>query len=511
MYIKQEIVLKCYREGASQRQISRELNISRKTVRKYIEAYQSEASTSNKEVSMSVFTLDLTTPPLYHVGQRAKRCLTEGIITAIDIHLSDNALKVSQGFGKQILKKIDIFESLQREGHQISYSTLCNYIREKLHKQSFKEAYIRQVYEPGVECEFDWAEIKLSINGTLGRYYMAVFTSSYSNYRYSLIFERQDTLAFVESHIKFFSHLGGVYQKMTYDNMRVAVARFVGRHEKEPTAALLQMRGHYLFSHRFCNAYSGNEKGHVERSVEYVRRKAFGREQSFSSLDEAQQHLDIALEGINKSKQQLTGRSANDMLADERPMLHKVAAPLSFSDSHQLRVNKYSAVCFGTNYYSVPDHLVEALVDVKIHSRKIEIYYHNTLVATHDRCFGRHQWIISIEHYLATFTKKPGALRSSVALISSPYLKDLYQRYYQDAPREFIDLLKFCVRFKVAQSTLEKTVNQLISMCTHKISTEQITAIIGNKPPLTALLPADKSETATHSIKLLTQITAILN
>ena len=53
---------------------------------------------------------------------------------------------------------------------------------------------------------------------------------------------------------------------------------------KEPTQALLDLRAHYLFSHRFCNARKGNEKGHVERSVEYIRRKAFALKGDFTDL-----------------------------------------------------------------------------------------------------------------------------------------------------------------------------------------------------------------------------------
>jgi len=40
MYTKQEIIIKNYREGHSQRRISSELQISRKTVRKYILEYE---------------------------------------------------------------------------------------------------------------------------------------------------------------------------------------------------------------------------------------------------------------------------------------------------------------------------------------------------------------------------------------------------------------------------------------------------------------------------------------
>jgi len=40
MYTKQEITLKSHREGQSQRSISRDLQLNRKTVKKYIEEYE---------------------------------------------------------------------------------------------------------------------------------------------------------------------------------------------------------------------------------------------------------------------------------------------------------------------------------------------------------------------------------------------------------------------------------------------------------------------------------------
>ena len=346
----------------------------------------------------------MASAPSYKSRVGAKRRLTEEVSGAIDIHLSENASKTSSGLRKQVLKKIDILESLQVQSFEVGYTTVCNYIRARAKKHTTKETYIRHVYQPGSTCEFDWGQVKLEINAELNRYYLAVFTSAYSNYRYSLIFQRQDKLAFMESHVSFFLHISGVYQQMTYDNMRVAISRFVGLHEKEPTRAFLQMRNHYLFTHRFCNIYSGNEKVHVERSVEYIRRKAFAPKHSFLTLDQAQEHLHKTVDRLNQTKQQLTGLTADELFKDEQPHLYKTTSALAFSESTPCRVDKYATICFGTNHYSVPDHLVESLVDVKVYSLKLEIFYRNTLIATHERNFGRQQWLISIEHYLATFT-----------------------------------------------------------------------------------------------------------
>lgn len=511
MYTKQEIILSSYREGKSQRQISRDLQINRKTVKRYVEEYEKLQQVNNQSSAMPELSACMTSPPSYASRIGAKRKLTQEVSAAIDIHLSDNNLKTGSGLRKQVLKKIDILESLHLQGFEVGYTTVCNYIRIKTKKQSIKEAYIRQVYQPGSVCEFDWGEVKLEINGELNRYYLAVFTSAYSNYRYSLLFQRQDTLAFMESHVSFFSHIDGVFHKMTYDNMRVAVSRFVGLHEKEPTRALLEMRGHYLFTHRFCNIYSGNEKGHVERSVEYVRRKAFAPKYSFSTIEQAQDHLHQTVDRLNQTKQQLTGMTADELFKHEQVHLYKTSSALAFSESTPCRVDKYATICFGTNHYSVPDNLVESVVDVKVYSLKLEIFFRNTLVATHERNFGRQQWLISIEHYLATFKRKPGALNSSVALVSSPYLKELYDDFFAATPRDFIDLLQFCVRFNVAQVKLEETVKLLISLCIHNITTEKITAILGNKTVETSCLVVDKSETAAQSKNLLKELTAIMN
>jgi transposase-like protein len=510
MYTKQEIIIRSHREGKSQRRISHELQISRKTIRKYIADYENLQKVSIKPET--VLTTYLSSPPIYNVGIRSKVRLTKEIQSVIDILLEENNKKVQQGMRKQILKKIDILQLLHEQGLEIGYTTVCNYICEKQGKSAVsKETFIRQQYQPGSSCEFDWGEIKLNIGGQVSRFQLAVFTSSYSNYRYAVIFKRQDTLAFMESHISFFEHIGGVYHQMVYDNMRVAVAKFIGKHEKEPTRALLQMKGHYQFSHRFCNAYSGNEKGHVERSVEYIRRKAFGFKSDFANKEEADKYLGTTIIRINQAKQQLTGRTAIEMFADEKKLLWQYKEPLACSDSVQLRVDKYATISYCTNRYSVSDNLVGCFVDVKVFSNTLEVYNQNKLVASHPRDYGKHQWIISIEHYLDTLRQKPGALNGSVALTCSPYLKKLYLQYYTETPRDFIDLLHYCRQNKISAENLETTVSRLVELCTKGITTEKLMALLGNKPREAVKQVAVINQTVYMAQEQLKQVTALMN
>lgn len=514
MYTKQEIILRSHREGKSLRTISRELQINRKTVRKYIQEFEDSLQSASSDESPPAFDSGyLSSPVQYHVGNRTRYRLTSEITAIIDELLETNDRKRESGMGKQCLKNRDILNILHDRGFTIGYTSVCSYIAEKTSKSFVKEAFIRQTYKPASMCEFDWGELKLEINGVVTRFYLAVFTSCFSNYRLAFLFNRQDSLSFVESHVHFFSHIQGVYHQMVYDNMRVAVSRFVGKHEKEPTQALLQMRGHYLFTHRFCNIYRGNEKGHVERSVEYVRRRFFGEVYSFTSLEEAQEHLLSKLNGINKERQQLTGKSALELFEQEKAHLYRSPGKLAYYDAHQLRIDKYCTFSFGTNRYSVPDHLVGTLVDVNVYGNKLTVHHNNTLVATHERSFGRHEWIISIEHYLETFKRKPGAIGSSVALASRPYLEELYHEWYTHSPREFVDLLQYCLRHKVPQSSLENAVQQILLLSIQGPSTDQIMAVLGNKPMDNSAEFDDESsrQILKESQKLINTVNLLLN
>ena len=509
MYTKQEIIIKSHREGKSQRQIARELEISRKTVRKYLIDYEAHRSCFPDE--QASLTKYLSKAMSYQSGSRGKLRLTREVQACIDQLLEKNKCKLHQGLRKQLLKKIDILEALHNKGYQIGYTTVCNYIREQEGKISDKEAFIRQEYQPGTSCEFDWAEIKLTISGRQCRLYLAVFTSAYSNYRYAVIYQRQDTLAFLESHVAFFSQVGGVYHEMVYDNMRVAVAKFIGPHEKEPTQALLQLKGHYQFAHRFCTVYRGNEKGHVERSVEYIRRKSFGVKSNFETIQEATAYLNMVVGKLNNTIQQLTGKTAMDMFSVEKKELWKAPDPLACSEAVQLRTDKYATVSYRCNRYSVPDNLVGCFVDAKVFSQKIEFYHENQMVASHVRDYGKHQWIIAIEHYLNTFNKKPGALQGSVALSRSSYLKGLYQQFYLNRPRDFIDLLHYCYRYRISGEKLETVVSRIAGSCPKGVDTEKITAILGNKTASSGTIPSGNNETMSMAKKQLQQVATLFS
>lgn len=248
----------------------------------------------------------------------------------------------------------------------------------------------------------------------------------------------------MESHRNYFREICGVPHIMVYDNMRVAVKQFVGPAEKTPTEALSRISAHYVFSFRFCNARAGWEKGHVERSVEYVRRKAFSLSVNYSSLEEAQRHLDDvcrAMDGespLGDASQKQLRISAD--LAAMRPW----PGDIGCFEAVEYAVSKWSAVCVKGNHYSVPDRLVGQNVIVKLYSDRLVIVKDKQKIATHERLSAQGGWSLKLEHYLTTLLRKPGALAGSVALQQVPHLvKRLFDNHFADSPRDFLELLRY--------------------------------------------------------------------
>lgn len=510
--VNHQIILLYFREGLSLRKIAQQLRISRDTVKARVDAYERFKTLPVKDQldPQSAKSQYLLKGPVYDSSNRVKRKLTAEIMSIIDACLKENETKRLEGRLKQQLRKIDIHEKILIAGYSIGYTTISEYIRDQT--AQVREAFIRQGYAPGAVCEFDWAEVKISIAGKYHRYYLAVFTAAYSNYRYALLFQRQDTLAFKEAHICFFDHVGGVFHQMVYDNMRVAIARFVGKTEKTPTEGLLQLSRWYQYQWRFCNTARGNEKGHVERSVEYVRRKVFGFREQFDSFGEAQDYLLHRVEELNSRTATAGQESPRAMLEAEREGLYAYPGRMECFAAENHRVDKYSTITFGTNRYSVPDHLVGTMVLVKIYSDRLRIYDAKALVCEHNRSYDRLSWQIDLNHYLYTLQRKPGAMPGSVALQRAPgWLKQLYTAHFVHDTRAFIELLQYCQTHCIADELFINAVERLSRQGADQVMTTHVIALLGNQPEPEPALSTEPDLIAATSLENLLELASLMN
>ena len=514
---KQKVILR-HIDGLSNRAIAKELQMSKDTVNKYINEYEHqkyELLLSKPDMARTELIQAIVEKPKYNSDGRKPIKVTPEIREFIENCIELNRKKRSDGRSKQVLKKIDIHEELLSKEYEISYSTVKRLVNEI--EERHRQAYIRQEYEAGDVCEFDWGEVKLDIAGEgFKAYQMAVFTAAKSNYRFAMLFRSQDTPAFQQSHGEFFEHCKGSYKTMVYDNMKVAVKRFVGLHEKEPTQALTQLSLYYGYRFRFCNIASGNEKGHVERSVEFIRRKTFRLKESFDSLADANRFLLESCLRLNNQKAS-DGRIPLELFNYEKEYLNPHIPIFESCTISESKVDKYSTITVKQNHYSVPDTLVGKMVMTKVYTDKIIIYDDGCIVGVHYRSYRNHDWVIELRHYLKTLYKKPGALSHSTALLQADTkIKNIYDTYYSKDAKTFLGILE--IIYEKGVDAVTAAIKELERISPLDMSQEKVRAICDHmaeakssiKKEYTDTLSAKSRETLSQYNKL-ASIQAIAN
>jgi transposase len=418
--------------GESNREVARQTGLNRETVSKYWEEYKRmRHELLNEGVDEKRMQEKLLSKPKRAVNERKKRKYTEGVETRLKEILKEEKRKdaaLGQGH-KQSLTNKQIFEKLRDEGVDIGQSTINNALS-KLRARP-KQVYIRQMYDYGDRVEYDFGEVRLVIGGIVGVYHMALFTSAAGKYRWVKLYRNQKKPVFMDSHVRFFEHIGGCWREVVYDNMKNVVTKFIGKNEKELNPDLIKMSMYYGFKINVTNCFSGHEKGAVEKSVDVVRTELFATSYTFNTLDDAQVYADAKLIKLNE----------NSLIQEELPYLLPRMPMLELAEIATAKADKTSLISVDTVKYSVPEAFAGKNVIVKKYHDEIRVYHGDTELCRHRRELVNGTMVVDIMHYLNTFKKKPGAVNNSVALKSIPKLKAVFDTYYAKKPRDFIEIL----------------------------------------------------------------------
>ena len=426
-------IIKLKEQGYSNRKVEKMLKINRKTIAKYWNEYQTNIEKLNNtkdDLEIKEIQEKIVAKPKYNSKNRVKRKITPEFITALKNILNEELEKEKiLGTNKQALTKLQIYKLLKKQGFDVSYSSVANEIAKI--KNFGKECFIRQDYEFGDRLEYDFGEVKLVINGITRKYYIAVLSSPAGNFRWCYLYDNCKKEIFLDSHVRFFKMLGGVYKEIVYDNMRNVVTKFIGKNEKELNEDLVKMSIYYGFEINVTNAFSGNEKGYVEGSVKYLRNKIFAENYKFISEEAAIEYMESQLIKLNE----------NSQIEEEKKHLKIAKPPLELANITSSVVNKYGFIQIENNFYSVPEYLVGRKVTSKIYYNKILVYSDYELICEHKKIDGTKKISADIRHYLKTLSKKPGALKNSYALKSNPILRTIYNKYYIQKPKDFIQII----------------------------------------------------------------------
>src|SRR5437867_8827645 len=116
-----------------------------------------------------------------------------------------------------------------------------------------------------------------------------VLVLSWSRAVYARFALDQTLESFLRGHVEAFAALGGAPRTILYDNLKSVVLDRAGDHIRFHPR-VLELAGHYHFAPQPCDPYRGNEKGKVERMIQYLRHSFFAARR-FRSLEDLNAQL----------------------------------------------------------------------------------------------------------------------------------------------------------------------------------------------------------------------------
>lgn len=343
-----------------------------------------------------------TEPPGYRLTQRRPSKLEPFLPIIEEILKTDRQVHRKQ---RHTAKRI--FERLRDEHGYDGGETIVKDAVRAL-KQRNREVFLPLAHHPG-EAQVDFGFADVWLGGELTKVALFVMTLPYSDAIYVQAFPRECTEAFLEGHVRAFAFFGGVPTRISYDNSKIAVARIVGSRERRVTAEFLRLKSHFLFADHFCLVRRPNEKGHVERLLDFARSNFLVPVPRIDALGTLNRQLEERCRA--DLVRQLRGKPApkEQLLAEERSVLR----PLPEQTFEACRVDQATAdslsqVRFDRNSYSVPTKYAYREITIVATVEEVRLVFADQLVARHPRHWGREQFLLDPVHYLALLERKPG-------------------------------------------------------------------------------------------------------
>jgi transposase len=433
-----ETIRKCvWNDRLSQREVARRFGHSRHTVKK---------------------ALLQAAPPGYRRTQEVARPVIEPVQGLIDAWLEED--KTRRRKQRHTAKRI--FDRLCEDyDFQGSYSAVQRYVAYK--QQTSGETFYPLSFDPGEEVQVDWGEAWAIINGAERKVYLFCMRLCFSTVCFVYAYLRANLESFLDGHRRAFAFFGGVPRRAAYDNLKSAVIEVGKGRERRLNERFRELRSHYLFDSRFCNVASGWEKGHVENLVKHSQLtfmtpppesvEEAGRLTALNGHLEREclKDLDRLVSGKNRTRRELFEE-------ERRYLLPLPATEFEACKRIHTRVSKQLLVRVDNNDYSAPCQWAHHPVEVKAFVDRLEIFSQDEMIATHQRSYEKHGFVLNPHHYIPMLERKPGGLFNARPFKGEPWGSDfermrteLEYRYGDEGTKKYIRILLLFDKFEAAQ------------------------------------------------------------
>ena len=211
-------------------------------------------------------------------------------------------------------------------------------------------------HPPGVECQWDWLELRDTPWGST--LFVLVGVLSHSGRFRAWVSSSQDQAHLVEGLDAVVRRLGGTARRWRVD--RMATVLVVGTDRIRPS--FVGVAKHYGVSVDPCPPRRPNRKGVVEKAIHYLSQR-WWRTAAVGSLAQAQDSLDHFCVRVGDARRR--GETTVGELADTEPLLALPPVPYPAEGALVRKVAPNGLVSVRGNRYSVPPGVIGTEVTVR--------------------------------------------------------------------------------------------------------------------------------------------------
>jgi transposase len=374
--------------GDSERRISRDMQISRVTVRKYHKIMKETGYLESPDAETS--------------GDELREALGPGVQAPRQISTVEPYRETIQDWLKQGVEMTAIWLRLRENyGYKSGYSSIRRFVHRL--EPIEPEAFIRVHSEPGEDMQVDFGSVGQlydPVSKRMRTAYVFVATLCYSRHQYAELVFDQKVATWIALHKRTFDYFGGVPRRVIPDNIKAAVVKALV-HDPILGDAYRRMALHYGFLISPTLPHTPRHKGKVESGVHYVKRN-FMAGQEFVDINVANVHLRYWIMNTAGIRKHGTTSEAPLHLFNEieKASLQPLSVvPFQLLEIRPVKVHPDCHVVITGSFYSVPFGYIGQELAAHVSENFVEIYRGYDLVTTHPRSTRPGQWHTRVEHY----------------------------------------------------------------------------------------------------------------
>jgi len=391
-------LIRLHQQGKGKKTIACNLNISKNTVKVYLDKLRSSKFKTSTLLSMD----DPVLEAIFHPGNPAYK----------DTRFEE--LKDRLDYYEQELKRVGVTQKLLWEEYRVehphgySHSQFCYHLSQHLRTKN-PSMVLKHI--PGEKLFIDFAGKKLSyVDAETGEVvYCQVFVAClpYSDYGFCMAVRSQCISDFLYALGCCLKEIGGVPQVLVPDNLKSAITK-ANPYEPDVNRALEDFANHYNTTVIPTRARKPKDKALVENQVKLIYNRVYAklRNQQFFDLHTLNLAIKDKTRDHNQTRMQQRPYCREEhFLSEEKPLLQALPEEtfeLKYYRVYKVAKNNHVYLTCDKHYYSVPYIYISQKVKVVYTRSTVCIYVEGKQVAVHVRDYRVSKYSTEKQHLCST-------------------------------------------------------------------------------------------------------------